>query len=191
MKKQPENILIKEFDYPLSNDRIARYPCAERDQSKLLVYDREKITDAVFADIATFFPQSSTLVLNDSKVIEARIFFQKATGGVIEVFCLEPHDIIDPAQALMQTKKALWKCLIGGASKWKRGQVLQKRIEINGHEAALSAKYINKEEDDFVVQFEWQPAYYSFAEILHMGGTMPLPPYIKREVQAEDLIRYQ
>src|SRR5436190_19020495 len=121
MKK--ENILIKDYTYDLPAERIAEYPLSQRDQSKLLVYQNGEIGDGVFEELPEYLPEASTLVLNNTRVIEARILFQKQTGGVIEIFCLEPHGHTMEV-SLQQTGSTRWECLIGGASKWKAGQVL-------------------------------------------------------------------
>jgi S-adenosylmethionine:tRNA ribosyltransferase-isomerase len=125
-------------------------------------------------------------------VIEARLLFQKATGGVIEIFCLEPHEqYADITSAMLQQEKVLWKCLVGGASKWKRGQVLEKKIAVNKKEIILHASYIEKRTDHFIIELSWSPVNTSFAELLHLAGAIPLPPYIKREAEQSDAERYQ
>jgi S-adenosylmethionine:tRNA ribosyltransferase-isomerase len=184
----PVNIFIKDYSYSLPEDKIARYPLAERDASKLLVYQNGLITEDVYKNISDHLPPGSLLVFNNTKVIEARILFQKPTGGVIEIFCLEPssqyHDI---TTAMTNKGKVLWYCMIGGASKWKHGQVLEKNI----NEIRLQARYISKNADSFGIEFSWTPADLSFAEILHSAGTIPLPPYLKREAEQADKERYQ
>ncbi len=124
-----------------------------------------------------FLPAPSLLVFNNSRVVEARILFQKKSGGQIEIFCLEPHASLESiSKAMMQTGKVLWTCLIGGASKWKRGQVLEKQIR----ETKLEARFIEKRNGDFIVEFSWTPASLPFAAVLQQLGSMPLPPYLKR-----------
>src|SRR4030095_7537112 len=140
----PRNLSIKDFTYDLPEDRIAKYPLAERDASKLLVYDKGKITEDVYKNLDHHLPPHSLLVFNDTRVIEARLLFQKPTGGVIEIFCLEPHEQYGEITiAMNQHGKVLWQCLIGGASKWKPGQILEKKI-ISSKEIVLQAKYIEK-----------------------------------------------
>src|SRR6478672_3054910 len=152
MKK--ESILIKDFTYDLPSERIAEYPLAQRDQSKLLVYQNGNTRDGVFIDLADYLPRGSTLVLNNTRVIKARILFQKQTGGVIEIFCLEPHGHAIEV-SLQQTGSAQWDCLIGGASKWKAGQVLEKELQINNEFVVMQARYIEKEADRFLIEYSW------------------------------------
>ncbi len=188
----PRTLSIKDFTYSLPEDRIAKYPLTERDASKLLIYKEEKIEEDIYRDIADHIPSSSLLVFNDTKVVEARLLFQKSTGGVIEIFCLEPHEQYpDITTAMLQHEKVLWHCLIGGASKWKRGQVLEKKINYNSKDLVLNARYIEKTGDSFIVELSWNDLLLSFAEVLHLFGAIPLPPYIKRKVEISDAERYQ
>jgi S-adenosylmethionine:tRNA ribosyltransferase-isomerase len=188
----PRTLSIKDFTYSLPEDRIAKYPLAERDVSKLLIYKKEKIAEDVYRNIAEHIPANSLLIFNDTKVVEARLLFQKPTGGVIEIFCLEPHDQYpDITTAMLQHEKVLWHCLIGGASKWKHGQILLKKILYDNKELILEAKYIGKEVDSFIVELSWNDPSLSFAEVLHLFGAIPLPPYIKREAESSDAERYQ
>lgn len=187
MKTNPEEIRIENYTYHLPDRRIAAFPLAKRDDSKLLVYKSGKITEDHFYNLPQHLPHATTLVVNNTRVIEARILFQKPTGGVIEIFCLEPTDLTIE-QALAQTGTVRWNCMVGGASKWKRGQVLQKKLS---DELTLSARYIDKGVDHFIIRFEWTGINQSFAEVLHLAGAIPLPPYIKRAAQTEDASRYQ
>ena len=191
MKKVSE-IFIKEFDYSLPEDRIAYFPLEERDQSKLLVYQNGKITSSTFDILAGFLPDGSSLVLNNTRVIEARILFQKQTGGIVEIFCLEPKDpFVNIKKELSRKGSIQWKCLIGGASKWKSGEVLHKQIVLNKIDINLSARFIEKNADSFTIDFFWSPPDFSFIEVMHTAGGMPLPPYIKRKPIEIDTERYQ
>jgi S-adenosylmethionine:tRNA ribosyltransferase-isomerase len=188
----PRNISIKDFSYSLPEDRIAKHPLAERDASSLLIYQHEKITTDIYRNIADYVPPDALMVFNNTRVIEARLLFQKQTGGIIEIFCLEPADIYtDVHTAMMQTASVLWKCLIGGASKWKHGLVLEKKISNKTSEILLTASIHTRESDTFLIELKWSPSELSFAEVLHHAGAIPLPPYIKREVEDSDAIRYQ
>jgi len=188
----PRTLSIKDFTYSLPEDRIAKYPLAERDASKLLIYKEEKIEEDIYRNITDHVPSNSLLVFNDTKVVEARLIFQKTTGGVIEIFCLEPHEQYqDITTAMFQHEKVLWHCLIGGASKWKRGQLLEKKISHNSKDLVLNARYIEKLGDSFIVELSWNDLSLSFAEVLHLFGAIPLPPYIKREAEISDAERYQ
>jgi len=187
----PGKLSIKDFTYHLPDDRIANYPLPERDGSKLLVYENGKITEDIYKNLDLHLPPDSLLIFNDTKVIEARLLFQKVTGGIIEIFCLEPHEqYADITVAMSQYDKVLWQCLIGGASKWKNGQVLAKTIDLT-KKIVLQAKYVEKRIDSFVIEFSWNDHTLNFAEILHHAGAIPLPPYIKRAAESSDAERYQ
>lgn len=188
MKK--EEILIQDYTYQLPNERIAHHPLKKRDDSKLLVYKSGKIEEDHFFNLAQQLPEGATLILNNTRVIEARIFFTKATGGVIEIFCLEPHG--QSMEISLQQQDAVeWTCMIGGASKWKPGQVLSKELMIDGEKVILEARYKGKVEDAFVIHFSWTPAHLHFVQVLHAAGDIPLPPYIKRSAELIDKERYQ
>lgn len=183
------DLLIDEYDYLLPHHRIAEFPLSERDESKLLVYNNGYLSDHLFKELDQLIPEGSLLILNDTKVIQARLFFQKHTGGIIELFLLEPHN--EPIEnSLLRKNNASWNCLIGGASKWKAGQILSKEIRIHGSTTLLSAKYISKEDDHFVVELSWNGTS-NFSEIIQHAGSVPLPPYIKRESIESDKNRYQ
>jgi S-adenosylmethionine:tRNA ribosyltransferase-isomerase len=184
----PKNIHIADYTYNLPPDRIATHPLPDRDASRLLIFNNGKISEDVYRNIANYLPPNSLMVFNDTKVIEARILFQKPTGAFIEVFCLEPDERYkDVTTAMMQEGKVYWKCMIGGASKWKHGMHLHKEI----NNIILSATITERRPDSFVVEFTWTPANLSFAALLHEAGLIPLPPYIKRNVEPGDAERYQ
>lgn len=190
--KDPRHLSIQDFTYSLPEERIAKYPLAERDASKLLVYKEGKIKTDTYRNISKYIPEDSLLVFNNTKVVEARLLFQKETGGTIEIFCLEPHEQYpDITTAMQQKEKVLWHCLVGGASKWKTGQVLEKKIQSGKNEVILCARYIEKRADSFIIELSWAPGHLSFAELLHYAGAIPLPPYIKRSVEETDKERYQ
>ncbi len=190
MNKQTEQYLVTRYDYDLPSEKIADHPLDNRDQSRLQVYRKGSITDDHFYRLSHHLPEASTLILNDTKVIEARLLFSKPTGGTIEIFCLEPH--LQSMESSLQSRTSVeWHCLIGGASKWKHGQVLQKEIEIDGNKVDLFAKINSYEAEHFIIGFSWEPGGFTFAEILHKAGNIPLPPYIKRKTTAHDHNRYQ
>jgi S-adenosylmethionine:tRNA ribosyltransferase-isomerase len=187
----PKQIRIADFNYHLPADKIALYPLPERDQSKLLIYNGEEIKEDIYKNIAHYLPENSLLIFNDTKVIQARILFSKPSGAVIELFCLEPHEHNnDYAFVMNKTGSVLWKCMIGGASKWKTGW-LEKNIYIDGIEVKLKAELKQKGTDAYVTEFSWYPSHFSFAEVLEQAGEIPLPPYIKRKLNEEDKERYQ
>jgi S-adenosylmethionine:tRNA ribosyltransferase-isomerase len=187
----PKNLSINDFDYSLSEEKIAVYPLAKRDQSKLLIYKNGTISEDIYQNISDHLPEKSFLVFNDTKVIKARILFQKKTGAVIEIFCLEPHEKInDYAIILSQKNSVRWKCMIGGAGKWKE-KYLEKEIEIGDEKITLKAVLVEKLSDAYVVELSWNPGDYSFAEIIDHAGETPLPPYIKRKAEESDSETYQ
>ena len=188
----PKDLRISDFTYDLPNERIAKYPLEKRDNSKLLVYKSGKIEESIYNEIDQHLPADSLLVFNNTRVVEARLIFKKETGAAIEVFCLEPHEQYEDITSAMLTKgRVLWKCMIGGASKWKYGMKLQKEIEGNSEKIILEAAIVERRTDCFVVELAWSKAAMSFAELLHVAGFIPLPPYLHREVEEADKSRYQ
>ncbi len=188
MITKPHNLQIADFDYELPVEKIAVYPLEERDQSRLLQYKNKVISDHFFYALPAQLPADAWLVFNQTKVIPARIIFEKPTGGQIEVFCLEPIESIgDMHKALSSTKEVSLHCLVGGASKWKKGTVLIQ--EKNG--IKLEAQLREKVQDSFVLDFSWLPANETLATILDVFGQTPLPPYLKRKATGSDSSRYQ
>ena len=161
MNNSPKSIAIADYDYPLPDDRIAKFPLEQRDHSKLLVYQNGNISESQFFHIPELLPSDSLLVFNDTKVIHARLFFQKATGSTIEVFCLEPYQMA-VSQAFEQRSQCTWTCFIGNNKKWKEG-TLSREIDINGRTITLNEQ----------------------------AGVIPLPPYLHREAVSSDNERYQ
>lgn len=187
----PKDLSINDYDYLLPEEKIAFYPLEERDQSKLLIYKNEKISEDIYLHLANHLPQKTFLVFNNTKVIKARILFKKSSGAVIEIFCLEPYETVnDYAVVLQKNKSVKWKCMIGGAGKWKQ-KYLEKKFTIHNNEVILKAELSEKLSDAYVVELSWNPGEYSFAEIVEHSGAMPLPPYIKRKAEESDTERYQ
>jgi S-adenosylmethionine:tRNA ribosyltransferase-isomerase len=184
----PKDISISDYTYPLPESAIAYYPLAERDASRLLVYRGGPVSETTYREIAAALPDECLLVFNNTRVVEARLVFQKPSGGKVEIFCLEPPPEYGGMAAAMALKgEVRWKCLIGGASKWKAGQVLVQQIG----DVQLEARYLEKEKDSFLIHLSWRPADLSFAELLHRAGGIPLPPYIHRPPENSDIERYQ
>lgn len=184
----PRQIPIRDYDYPLPQERIASFPLDDRDASRLLIYRRGIISEDVYRNISDHLPANSLLLFNNTKVVEARLLFTKPSGGTIELFCLEPAaEQADIATGMQQKGSVLWNCLIGGASKWKKGQVLVKQKE----QLLLEARFAGREADCFRISFQWTPAALSFAEVLHRLGQVPLPPYLHRQPEISDAQRYQ
>lgn len=185
----PKNISIADFDYLLPDSCIATYPKGKRDDSRLLIYKNNVIGEDVFRNIHSHLPSHSLMILNDTKVVQARIIFHKATGAGIEIFCLEPGEqYADITTALLQRGNVTWKCMVGRASSWLHQKSLEKKLESG---EILSAKIISKENDYFLIQLSWTNANTTFAEILDAAGDTPLPPYIKRKPESSDTQRYQ
>lgn len=191
----PKNISINDYTYHLPEEKIAKYPLKERDESRLLLYKNGFISESIYKNLSAEIPESSLLVFNNTKVVEARLLFTKSTGGLIEIFCLEPaNNYADITTAMLQKEKVLWKCLIGGAKKWKE-ELLTLEIEKNklhpDKTLILSAKKIEKTNDYFLIEFCWNDKEMSFAELLHRAGQIPLPPYLNRSAEENDKQSYQ
>jgi len=184
-------IKIEDYNYPLPNERIAKFPLENREQSKLLCLQGEEITQRKFFELPALLPSNALLLFNETKVIRARLNFQKETGARIEIFCLEPVEPSNDFQIAFQEKSpVVWKCLIGNAKRWKSGS-LTMEIENGSQKIELKAKKIKSLSDAFLVEFSWTPQTVSFAEIIEMSGLVPLPPYLNREAVDSDKIRYQ
>ena len=192
-----EEILIEDYNYPLPDERIAKYPLAERDQSKLLVYHDGDVTEDRFCNVGEYLPAGSLLVYNNTRVIQARLEFHKqaedgAQGARIEIFCLEPQQPSDYQLALGSTEGCTWKCMIGNAKKWKSG-VLALSVELAvGEDVILYAERGEQTGNTFSVRFSWQSSgHISFAEILDAVGELPIPPYLNRKTEESDKTTYQ
>jgi S-adenosylmethionine:tRNA ribosyltransferase-isomerase len=187
----PKHLKIENFTYDLPNENIAYSPKEPRDLSKLLVYKGGEVSQTVYKNIAQELPEDSVLVFNNTKVIKSRLFFQRPTGAVIEIFCLEPYGENKNFDAFFQQKEnAKWICLVGKIGKWKEPQ-LHKTLEINGQKVTITAEIVERLEDSFVVQFSWSSSEISFLEIINAAGVTPLPPYIKRIADKHDEETYQ
>lgn len=186
----PSRLHIKDFTYELPDERIARYPLPQRDQSRLLIYRDRQLTETRYSNIAGELPQGALLVFNQTKVIYARLLFRKPTGGRIEVFCLEPDErYTEVQQAMLQKGSVYWKCLVGGAAKWKEGQALS--LTTGGDTSlTMQAEIAEKKDGYFILKLSWAPDV-SFAEALQLAGRVPLPPYLNREAEESDEQRYQ
>ena len=179
---------IEEYDYPLPEDRIAKYPLPERDASNLLVLKNNEIKKSQFKYIGDFLPQDALLVFNETKVIRARLQFHKATGSRIEIFCLEPEK--DYQVAFSATSPVRWKCLIGNSKRWKEGK-LSMELTVGGKPVVLSAERVFQNDQYAEIEFSWTPATLPFASVLEAAGEIPLPPYLHRDAEPDDRDRYQ
>lgn len=190
MKEDPKHIRISEFNYPLPDERIAKFPLPVRDQSKLLLYRHGEVTEDIFTSLPDYLPANSLMIFNNTKVIQARLHFHKETGALIEVFCLEPIQPNDYALNFQQTEHAAWLCMIGNLKKWKEG-ALKREITVKGKPLTLTAERGTCHGTSHWVDFRWNNPEITFADILEVFGELPIPPYLNRETQESDKETYQ
>ena len=183
-------IRIEDYRYDLPDHRVAIHPLEERDASKLLIYKNGHISSAVYRELLAFLNADTLLVMNNTKVVEARFLFEKETGGSIEVFCLEPAGNLLIETGLMATHSVRWNCMVGGLSKWKQPQ-LRRKLILDNQVVELTATLIAKKESSAEIEFRWDPGHYHFSDIMSCGGHIPLPPYLQRQAAEEDRERYQ
>ena len=188
--KTKEAIYIDDFDYDLPDERIAKYPLQQRDASKLLLWRNGELSESRFSEIASFLPENSLLVCNNTRVIQARIVFHKTTGARIEVFCLEPLSPSDYALSLSATGSCEWKCMVGNLKKWKEG-ALEQTILFDGKDVTFSAELMETEGNTHRIRFSWSDDTLSFSEILMLIGELPIPPYLHRKTEENDKKTYQ
>jgi len=190
MTPHPKTLRIADYNYELPQDRIAHFPKEERDMSRLLIYDGGQISEAIYRNIAAHLPEGSLMIFNQTRVVHVRLLFQKPTGGVIEVFCLEPDKrYADMQVAMTQQGEVFWQCLVGGANKWKTGTELQ--LQVPELDTVLRAAMIERGNGVFLLRLHWDDKKLSFAHILQAAGKVPLPPYMNRDMTVEDKERYQ
>ena len=190
MKEDPKHIRISEFNYPLPDERIAKFPLPVRDQSKLLLYRHGEVTEDIFTSLPDYLPANSLMIFNNTKVIQARLHFHKETGALIEVFCLEPIQPNDYVLNFQQTEHATWLCMIGNLKKWKEG-ALKREITVKGKPLTLTAERGACHGTSHWVDFRWNNPEITFADILEVFGELPIPPYLNRETQESDKETYQ
>lgn len=183
-------IKISDYTYTLPEEKIAKYPLPSRDSSKLLIYKNGIISHSIFHDIHKHLPLSSHLIINNTKVIAARLFFKRETGAIIEIFCLEPYSPSEYNMAFTVKGKSLWRCVIGNIKRFKSDT-----LEIYGdspelHNTKLTASLVEREDNEAIVEFNWNKEY-SFAQVLELCGKIPIPPYLKRDSEESDKSRYQ
>ena len=185
-----KHIQIKDFNYNLPDERIAKFPLAKRDNSKLLLYRHGEVTEDVFHNIAQYLPKGALMVFNNTKVIQARLHFRKETGALIEVFLLEPYMPADYEQMFQTTGHCSWLCMIGNLKKWKEGS-LKRTFDVKGKEVTLVAERKEDVHKSYRVDFSWDASDVSWAELLDAVGELPIPPYLNRETQESDKTTYQ
>ena len=184
------HIQIKDFSYELPEERIAKFPLPERDNSKLLVYRHGQVGEDVFTALPGYLPQGALMVFNNTKVIQARLHFRKETGALIEVFCLEPVCPHDYALMFQQTGRCRWLCLVGNLKKWKEG-ALVRTVEWHGQTVTLKATRGESRGTGHLVEFEWDSGKATWADMLEAAGELPIPPYLNRATQESDKHAYQ
>lgn len=184
-----QQINIDEYDYPLPDKRIAKFPLSERDHSKLLLYRNGEISESLFNKVPDFLPEKSLILFNNTRVIQARLLFRKDTGAQIEIFCLEPEEPHDYAINFQSRGQCRWICLVGNSKRWKES-VLKRTLIINDKEITLTAERIQMHGQTNSILFRWDETY-TFAEILEAAGILPIPPYLHRETEQSDLQTYQ
>lgn len=186
----PRLLRIQDFTYHLPDDRIARYPAPQRDASKLLIYREGNIDNDTYANIAAHLPAGALMVFNATRVVHARLMMAKPTGGLIEIFCLEPHEqYADIQTGMLQKGHVLWKCMVGGAAKWKNSAPLT--LTCDSVDCVVTAQLHEKREGEYIIHISWSAPQLTFAEVLHHAGKVPLPPYIDRLADVADTERYQ
>jgi len=190
MKEDPKHIHISEYNYPLPDERIAKFPLAVRDQSKLLVYRHGEVSEDVFTSLPDYLPKGSLMVFNNTKVIQARLHFRKETGALIEVFCLEPIQPNDYVLNFQQTEHAAWLCMIGNLKKWKDG-ALKREMTVKGFPITLTATRGECRGTSHWIDFSWDNPEVTFADILEVFGELPIPPYLNRDTEESDKETYQ
>ena len=196
---QAKKISIEEYSYSLPDEKTAKFPLEKRDESKLLLYNNGSIDHSVFKNISDYLPDDALMVFNNTKVIQARIIFQKETGAKIEIFCLEPYEPSDYVLAFQANQKCVWKCMIGNSKKWKEGTI-EKEISVaktSGGSSfrfasfGMTAKKISSEGNTHLIEFSWNNPAIPFADILEYAGQLPIPPYLHREACEQDKETYQ
>ncbi|WP_028912938.1 S-adenosylmethionine:tRNA ribosyltransferase-isomerase [Prevotella sp. MA2016] len=199
MISDPRHIRISDYNYPLPDERIAKFPIAQRDHSKLLVYRKGEVSEDVFYNLPEYLPKGALMVFNNTKVIQARMHFRKDTGALIEVFLLEPAEPSDYELMFQSSEKCAWYCLVGNLKKWKEG-TLTRQLTVNGVEWLVKATRGPIHGTSHRIDFEWEPLnpqpstlnpQLSFAEIIDAMGELPIPPYLNRETQESDKTTYQ
>ncbi|MCI7371430.1 S-adenosylmethionine:tRNA ribosyltransferase-isomerase [Prevotella sp.] len=187
---ETKRIHIKDYNYSLPDERIAKFPLAQRDHSKLLLYKHGEVSEDVFYNMPNHLPEGALMVFNNTKVIQARLHFRKSTGALIEVFLLEPYVPADYEQMFQTTGSCSWLCMIGNLKKWK-GETLRRTFDVKGREVTLNAERREDVGKSYRVDFSWDDNTVSFAELLDSVGELPIPPYLNRETQESDKTTYQ
>ena len=184
------HIHISDYNYPLPDERIAKFPLSQRDHSKLLIYRKGEISEDHFYNLPSYLPKGALMIFNNTKVIQARLHFRKPTGALVEVFLLEPAAPADYEQMFQTRQSCDWHCLVGNLKKWKEG-TLERTFDVAGHTITLTASYLEAERTCHLIRFTWDNSSVSFAEILDTVGELPIPPYLNRDTEESDKTTYQ
>jgi hypothetical protein len=185
-----KEISIKDYNYELPDERIAKFPKSERDHSKILIYNKGNIVEDIFYNIVNFLPENALMVFNNTKVIQARLHFQKQSGAHIEIFLLEPAEPLDYELMFQIKEQCVWVCMIGNLKKWKEDALI-KEIDINGHSVTIKAERLEQVGASHKVRLSWNDTSLSFAELIDIIGELPIPPYLNRDTQESDKTTYQ
>ena len=187
---ETKRIQIKDYNYNLPDERIAKYPLENRDMSKLLVYRQGNITQDKFCNLSTYLPKGALMIFNNTKVIQARMFFRKETGAQIEIFLLEPVLPADYEQMFQSRKNCSWYCLVGNLKKWKEGE-LSRIVSFGNKEVIVCVSKGEQHQTGYRIDFSWNDETISFAEIIDAMGELPIPPYLNRNTEESDKTTYQ
>ena len=192
-----KHIQIRDYDYPLPDERIAKFPMPERDSSKLLIYDKGKISETLFRSLPSLLPEGALMVFNNTRVIQARLHFRKGEaqdGALIEVFLLEPADPVEYQENFARKGSCSWYCLVGNLKKWKEGK-LTRTLTIDHSTLTITAERIGTHGTSQRIEFEWAidnpQSSLTFAEVIDTVGELPIPPYLNRKTQESDKTTYQ
>ena len=194
---EPKHIQIKDYNYPLPDERIAKFPLAERDTSKLLVYQQGNISQDHFRSLPDYLPQGALMIFNNTRVVRARLHFRKSTptqnenslGALIEIFILEPAMPVEYQENFLSRGKCSWYCMVGNLKKWKTG-ALHQEICIGQERVTLSASRVGTHGTSHEIEFSWN-SNHTWAEVLEATGELPIPPYLNRNTEQSDLTTYQ
>lgn len=184
------NIQIKDYNYDLPEERVAKFPVANRDHSKILIYNKGSISEDLFFNVVNYLPKGTLMVFNNTRVIQARVHFRRATGALIEIFLLEPASPADYEQMFQTRGACSWYCMVGNLRKWKE-DVLTRVLDVDGRAVSLTARRGAEHGTSHEVFFSWDSLEVSFADILEAAGELPIPPYLNRDTEETDKITYQ
>ena len=185
-------IRIEEYNYNLPDERIAKYPLAKRDSSKLLMYRDECVAEHSFTNLPNLLPENAIMVFNDTKVVPARLHFQRASGAHIEIFCLEPVSPEEYVSMFAVTERCRWKCIVGNVKRWKNDtlSLYNPLADSDIADMNLKADLIERAGETSIVEFSWDNGA-PFSKVLEVCGSIPIPPYLNRDTEDVDLERYQ